>query len=93
MLPVSEEGWTITVHDEKKINKKVNVETGGGLVLMRDVGERKRSVCSDWEGRGVESGLRKSPNKMCFDGGPLFCPVMASLPRFHHSQWREANGA
>lgn len=53
-----------------------------------------KSVGSDV---GVEGGLwgsaKKDPKQNVFWWRAPFCPVMASLAFFHHSQWREANGA
>lgn len=54
-----------------------------GLVLMWDADEGNcTEKCSPVVGRerggGVKPGLKKTPNKMRFDGGPLFvlsCPA------------------
>lgn len=49
-------------------------------------------VLAVMQGEGL-SQAKKDPKQNVFWWRAPFCPVMASLPRFHHSQWREANGA
>lgn len=54
-----------------------------GLLLMRDAdGGNCRGKCWQWCGGTGWSRLKETPNKMCFDGGPLFVLSWPLCPAF-----------
>ena len=68
-------------------------------LMWKQVGVAANERC----GQGILQGIvmwgeglsqaKKDPKQNVFWWRAPFCPVMASLALFHHSQWREANEA